>query len=176
MSRLTNIAGGRRGRSAALLVAAVGGFAAAVLIGVAVANTFTLQTAKNAKVGSTTATIVVNSRGRAVYYLTGDSKSHPECTKTNGCFAFWPPVTVSSAKMLSKAPGITGKLGTWSRNGLIEVTLAGHPLYTYAADRQKDVATGEGIQGFHGTWHVVKASSSGSGSNTTTTTGGGGWG
>src|SRR5437763_1334004 len=54
---------------------------------------------------------VVNSRGRAVYLLSGDSKSHAECTSLNGCFVFWPPVKVASRSSLSKAPGVPGKLG-----------------------------------------------------------------
>lgn len=175
MAKLMNIPRARRTRSAAILVAAVAGFAVAALVGVAIANTFTLQVAKNAKVtnqmGMTTReNIVVNSRGRAVYDLTGDSKSHAKCTKANGCFQFWPPLTVSSTKNLSKAMGINGKLGVWHRNGFLQVTLGGHPLYRFAPDSQRDVATGEGIQSFGGTWHVIKASASGTGASTTTMT------
>jgi predicted lipoprotein with Yx(FWY)xxD motif len=175
MPRLKNIHGARRRRSAAMLVAAVAGFATAALVGVAIAKTFTLQVAKNAKVtntiGMTTRkNIVVNSRSHAIYDLTGDSQNHPECTKAKGCFQLWPPITVSSAKQLSKAPGIKGKLGIWHRNGFLQVTLAGHPLYRFAPDTQKNVATGEGIHSFGGTWHVVKASASGTGGGTTTMT------
>lgn len=167
-------------KAAAGTIAVVAGFATAALVGVAVANTFTLQVAKNASVtnqaGTTKAeSIVVTTRGRAVYTLTGDSARHPECTKANSCFSFWPPVTVSSAKALSKAPGIRGKLGVWHRNGFFQVTLAGHPLYRYAADSQRDSAAGEGVNGFGGTWHVVKAAvggtpTSGGTNNTMTTT------
>ena len=90
----------RGARGAAATIAALTGFAVAALVGVAAANTFTLQVAKGAKVtnqsGSTVReNIVVNSRGFAVYDLTGESKTHPECTKAEGCFKFWPPVTVS---------------------------------------------------------------------------------
>jgi predicted lipoprotein with Yx(FWY)xxD motif len=175
MARLMNIPRARRRRSAAMLVAAVAGFATAALVGVAIAKTFTVQVAKTAKVtnqmGMTTReNIVVNSRGRAVYDLTGDSKGHPKCSKANGCFQFWPPLTVASAQNLSKAPGIAGKLGVWHRDGFLQVTLGGHPLYRFAPDNQRDVATGEGIQSFHGTWHAIRASTSASGSNTTTMT------
>ena len=146
-------------RSALLLMAAVAGFGAAALVGVAVAKTFTLQIANNAKVGRAShGNIVVNSHGQAVYWLTGDTKRHPECTKKNGCFKFWPPVKVSSAKKLSKARGIKGKLGVWHRNGFFQVTVDGHPLYTFAFDHQKRVAGGEGLQTFGGTWHVRTAS------------------
>lgn len=147
--------------AAATIVATIG-LAAAGLVGVALARALTLQVAKNARVtnqsGSTKAeTIVVNSRGFAVYALTGDSRSHPECTKAKGCFSFWPPLTVPSANGLAKAAGIKGTLGVWHRNGFFQVTLAGHPLYRYAPDTQAHTATGEGVKSFGGTWHVQAA-------------------
>lgn len=164
-----------RPRSVMMLVAAIAGFATAALVGVALAKTFTLQVAKNARVTNQMGVtkrenIVVTSRGFAVYDLTGDSKHHPQCTKTNGCFMFWPPVTVGSPKKLSKAPGVGGKLGVWHRNGFFQVTLGGHPLHRFAPDSQKHAATGEGIRSFGGTWHVIKTADATS-STTTMTTG-----
>ncbi len=160
----------------AVVVAALAGIASAALVGMAVAKTLTLQVAKGASVtnqsGSTkTESIVINTKGRAVYTLSGDTTTHQKCTRANGCFAFWPPVTVSSAKNLSKAAGVKGKLGTFKRSGIIQVTLGGHPLYTFANDHKKNNATGEGVNGFNGIWHVVKdpgASSSSSSSSTPT--------
>ena len=154
------------------LVAVTAGFGTAVLAGITIAKTFTLQVAKGASVTNqsnktTHENIVVDSASRAVYMLTGDSKKHPECTKASGCFRFWPPVTVASKSQLSKAPGVPGRLGVWRRNGFIQVTLAGHPLYRYVADLTKNSARGEGVNSFGGTWHVVKAKS---GTTTTTTT------
>lgn len=146
-------------RLAALAFAATTVFLAAALVGVAIARTFTLQIAKNAKVTNQSGTtktekIVVNPHGFALYTLSGDSKSHPKCTSANGCFLFWPPLKVSSAKHVSKAPGIKGKLGVWHRDGFFQVTLAGHPLYRYAGDTHSHHATGEGVVSFGGTWHV----------------------
>lgn len=145
------------------LAVAAAGFGTAALVGVAIAKSFTLKVAKNAKVTNAKGVevredIVVSGRGRAVYTLTGDSKRHPKCTKSSGCFTFWPPVKVASASKLSKAPGIRGKLGVWHRNGFAQVTLGGHPLYTYSGDKQKAAASGEGIHGFGGTWHVSRTS------------------
>lgn len=154
----------------AVVAAAVAGFAGAALVGLAVARTMTLQVATGASVtnvsGSTkTENIVINGRGRAVYTLSGDTTKHRKCTKANGCFSFWPPVTVSSAKGLSKPAGVKGKLRTFKRNGIIQVTLGGHPLYTFSNDHKKRDATGEGIKSFGGTWHVVKDAATGSGSS-----------
>jgi predicted lipoprotein with Yx(FWY)xxD motif len=156
----------------ALAIAAVAGLASAALVGLAVAKTLTLQVAKGASVtdqsGSIkTESIVVNAKGRAVYTLSGDTTRHPKCTKASGCFSFWPPVTVSSAKGLSKAAGVKGKLGTFKRNGIIQVTLSGRPLYTFANDHKRAAATGEGVNAFGGVWHVVKDASGGSSSGST---------
>ncbi len=165
-----------RPRSLSMVLVATAGFVVAALVGVALGRTFTLSVAKNATVMSAatgkrvTENIVVNPRGLAVYDLTGDSKRHPECTKGNGCFQFWPPVTVASPKKLSKSAGINGKLGTWRRNGFWQVTLAGHPLYRFSGDTERHVANGEALQTFGGTWHVIKASNAKSTTTTTTTT------
>ena len=161
-----------------LPLAAVAGFAVALATGIAGAKSFTLELARNAKVtnqsGSTVSEpIAVNARGFAVYWLTGDTKSHPKCTSSNGCLSFWPPVKVRSVRGLSKQLGIAGKLGTWRHDGFIQLTLSGHPLYTYAADRHRDAATGEGVKGFGGTWHVESegpASKRGTTTTGTTTT------
>jgi predicted lipoprotein with Yx(FWY)xxD motif len=163
-----------------LTFAALAGFAVALAGGIAGANSFTLQLAKNAKVtnqsGMTKSeSIAVTPHGFAVYTLSGDSAAHPKCTSANGCFGFWPPVKVKSAHGLTKPPGIKGRLGTWHRQGFLQLTLSGHPLYTFSADTQKDHATGEGVHGFGGIWHPVSEGSSGSSSGSggmTTTTGG----
>jgi predicted lipoprotein with Yx(FWY)xxD motif len=171
-------AGARRRRVAVFATVALAAVATAALMSSALARTFTLQIAKGAKVTNTTGTtklenIVVNSRGFAVYTLSGDSKSHPECVMRNGCLTFWPAVTVASAKKLSRASGIHGKLGTWRRNGFTQVTLNGHPLYTFSVDISRHArhhALGEGIANYGGTWHVIKTSSSSSPTTTTPTT------
>ncbi len=160
MNRFLKPISARGPKGAVVIIAALAGFAMAALVGIALAKTFTLQVAKNAKVTNQTGTtktenIVVTSRGFAVYELTGDSKSHPECTKANSCFSFWPPVTVSSPKKLSKARGISGKLGVWHRNGFFQATLGGHPLYRFA--RQTTRRTTPPVRGSiasaeHGTW------------------------
>jgi predicted lipoprotein with Yx(FWY)xxD motif len=112
--------------------------------------------AKSAKVGAKHESIAVNSRGVAVYTLSGDTPKHMKCTKNNGCFSAWPVVTVKGRA--SKAAGVKGKLGTFKRNGFTQVTLNGHPLYTYAGDQNRaGIATGNGLNSFGGTWHVVTA-------------------
>jgi predicted lipoprotein with Yx(FWY)xxD motif len=161
-----------------VVIAVSAGFAVAGIVSAAVVPKPTLQVAQHASVTdqaqkTTVKSIVVNGRGRAVYQLSGDSMGRPKCTQANGCFQFWPPVKVASVKSLHKAAGISGKLGSWRRDGFLQVTLNGHPLYTFFQDKQAHAATGEALMSFGGTWHVVRGKSTspsqGSPTNTTST-------
>jgi predicted lipoprotein with Yx(FWY)xxD motif len=145
-----------------LAVIAVG-VGLAGLTAAAVARTLTLHVARNAKVTdfNTHATalenVAVNSRGFVVYTLSGETTHHVKCTRASGCLKFWFPVTVRSAKQLSKAKGINGKLRIWHRGNMSQVTLNGHPLYTFVLDTSKDHANGQNVRSFNGIWKVVTA-------------------
>ena len=163
----------RRQVSLTVLVAAAAVTGAAIA-GMAAAKVLTLSIARNASVVSGATTkhepIVVNAHGHAVYELSPETIHHPLCTLANGCLSFWPPVTVASAKAKPTAgPGVKGKLGIWHRDGMFQVTLGGHPLYTFVRDTTRDVAHGEGIKGFGGTWHVIAGSPAAAGSKHGTT-------
>jgi predicted lipoprotein with Yx(FWY)xxD motif len=151
-------------------VAAVAGFAVAVLASIAIAKTVTkdtIKTASNAKIG---ATLVVGANGMTLYELSPETSHHLLCT-TQQCLQFWPPLKVKSAKAkLAKAPGIKGKLGILHRHGFFQVTLGGRPLYFFSGDKAKGNANGQGIPDAGGTWHVVKASGAPAGGGPTTST------
>jgi predicted lipoprotein with Yx(FWY)xxD motif len=100
--------------------------------------------------------VLVNGAGHAVYLLTGDSSKHPECTSAT-CLGYWPAVT-SSAKRPVVGKGVSGKVAIWRHGGIDQVTINGHPLYTYLADSSAAVATGEGVVSFGGTWKVLGGS------------------
>ncbi|HLH64120.1 MAG TPA: hypothetical protein VKV27_00310 [Solirubrobacteraceae bacterium] len=152
---------GRAGRWGARFAA----IAAAVLMAgaaAAVAGSFTLGVARvrlQGPSGRRVERIAVNSRGVAVYELVGETAAHPLCTAANGCFSFWPPVRVSARGRLTHAPGIRGRLGRLRRDGIVQLTLNGHPLYTFAPDRgRRGIATGDGIHSFGGVWRVLPES------------------
>jgi predicted lipoprotein with Yx(FWY)xxD motif len=160
-----------------VLVAAICGVGLAALAGLAFATTTdTLVVAKNVQVIRTKQSVVANSHGVTVYWLNPETTKHllckPSTPASSSCFHFWPPVTVRSAKTkLTAAPGVKGKLGILHRNGIFQVTLNGHPLYTFLVDRGiKGSARGEGVKGFGGTWHVTKVHPSKASTTTTTTT------
>jgi predicted lipoprotein with Yx(FWY)xxD motif len=159
-------------------LAAVGGVAVLALAAVIAVMAMSASAAsttlgvKTVKVGGKAEPIAVNSKGVTVYTLGGDSPKHMECTKANGCFAFWPPVTV---KGKPTASGVKGKLGTFKNSGVTQVTLNGHPLYTYSGDHGAGVANGNGINTFGGIWRVVVEGSAKAASAPAGGSGGGGW-
>jgi predicted lipoprotein with Yx(FWY)xxD motif len=164
MSAQPRRAGIRVRRSAVILAATAACLGAALLAAVAVAKTMTLSVAKNAKVTdmsthtSKLENVGVDSRGFAVYTLSGETSHHVKCTKASGCLNFWFPVTAKSKQSLSKSKSIKGKLGLWHRGNIKQVTLNDHPLYTFKLDTSKRQATGQNVVSFGGTWHVVTAS------------------
>jgi predicted lipoprotein with Yx(FWY)xxD motif len=152
---------------AARLSAAVLGVGLVALVGIAAAASFTLGVNKstvtnfNTHQSTSGVRIVTAAGGFAVYTLTGDSKSHPECL-SNGCRAIWPWVAIANGKKPTKSSSIKGTLGVWKHNGVRQLTLAGHPLYFYAGDSRKLHANGEAIASFGGVWHVWRVGSSSS--------------
>jgi predicted lipoprotein with Yx(FWY)xxD motif len=127
-------------------------------------------------VGSTnkTHTVLVNAKGRPVYMLTDDSSTHPLCNNS-ACLSIWPAVTTTSSKPVV-GPGIKGKVGVWHHNKINQLTLNGHPLYTYAQD-SKDMALGQGIKAGKSTWELMTGSGSGmiAAKSSGTSGGGSGW-
>ena len=175
MTRSTQTSGRRDGaprptRHAAMAVVALAGVAVAALAALAVARSFTISVSKNVSVGSKHEAVASDSKGKTLYTLSGESARprHLFCTDS-GCLGAWPMLTTRSAKGLSKAPGIKGRLGVLKRGKTLQVTLGGHPLYRFSGDGRHQ-AMGEGLMIGSHTWHAVKASVSSNTTNTTTTT------
>jgi predicted lipoprotein with Yx(FWY)xxD motif len=97
--------------------------------------------------------VVVTSAGSAVYVFDKDTPGSGASACSGTCAHLWPAVTASSATPQVK--GVTGTVGTIPRDdGTKQLTLDGHPLYTYAGDGPGQVA-GEGVMGI---WWVVSPS------------------
>lgn len=148
------------GASASLTALAAGG---ALVAGFAAARTttHTLSVATGASVTNAVTgvvsheNVVISRSRRAVYTLSGETARHLKCSAANGCFAVWPPVTVAAHHKPTAVRGIKGKLGTIKRGRLIQVTLSGHPLYTYIGDVPGGSSSYDGFKSFGGTWRVV---------------------
>ena len=134
---------------------------AAVVFGVSVATASSGQAIPTAAGGTAllrTATIggvsvLTNSSGRTLYWFAPDTPSSSACYGT--CAAYWPPVIGNP----QAGPGVTlSKIATIARkDGTIQVTYAGHPLYTYVGDTAPGQASGNDINLNGGFWHEVPA-------------------
>jgi len=134
---------------------------AAVVFGVSVATASSGQ-AVPATAGGTAmlrtttiggVSVLTNSSGRTLYWFAPDTPSKSVCYGT--CAAYWPPVIGNPAA----GPGVTlSKIATIARtDGTIQVTYAGHPLYTYIGDTAPGQANGNDINLNGGFWHEVPA-------------------
>jgi predicted lipoprotein with Yx(FWY)xxD motif len=133
-----------------------------VSIGTGVHVTNTPTKAFRVKPVDTTESVAVGPAGYAVYTFQGETTQQIICQKTasakTNCWAFWPPVSVSSSNGISKQSGIGGKLGTFSNHGVLQLTLNGQPLYYFTPDlasKNTTQATGDEIKTFGSIWHIV---------------------
>ena len=154
---------GRPARLRALAAAAVSFLtaAAAIVFAVSVATASSGQAVPATAGGTATlrtttiggVSVLTNSSGRTLYWFAPDTPSKSVCYGT--CAAYWPPVIGNPAA----GPGVTlSKVATIARtDGTIQVTYAGHPLYTYVGDTAPGQASGNNINLNGGFWHEVPA-------------------
>lgn len=95
----------------------------------------------------------VAPNGRTLYLLTSDKNGKTTCT--GSCLQEWPPVMVTTAS--PKADGVSN-LGTLMRGSNMQLTIGGHPVYTYSGDAKAGDVNGEGIKDFGGIWYAVSPS------------------
>ena len=92
---------------------------------------------------STSATVVVatnatygkyltDAKGMALYFYLPYAAAKGTCF---GCLAAWPALTVAKGSTPVAGAGVTGKLGTITRDdGMLQVTINDRPLYYFAQD------------------------------------------
>jgi predicted lipoprotein with Yx(FWY)xxD motif len=103
-------------------------------------------------------TVVVNGSGRTVYEFAKDAGSMSSCS--GGCAAIWPPV-VAPDTVPAALPGVSGQLGSTTRtDGSKQLTIAGHPVYTYSGDNAAGDTNGQGLTLNGGVWNVVSPAGS----------------
>jgi predicted lipoprotein with Yx(FWY)xxD motif len=109
-----------------------------------------VSVADNAELGQ----ILVNSKGFTLYDFHKDEGGKSACY--GACAQVWSPLTgTPKAEKGAKA----SLLGTAKRtDGSVQVTYAGHPLYTYAGDSKPGQANGNDISQFGGEWYALTPS------------------
>jgi len=99
-------------------------------------------------------TILVDGTGRTVYDFANDTNGVSTCEDA-ACTANWPFVPAPSA-LPASLPGVAGALGSTSRqDGTRQLTVAGHPVYTFAGDSLPGQTNGQGQTLNGGVWTVV---------------------
>ena len=103
-------------------------------------------------------TILGTSSGRTLYALSGEDQTHFLCM--GDCVTRWTPVPASSTAR-SPGPGVRPELVGNARrpDGLVQLTYAGHPLYTFNGDHRAGDITGQAQRYRGSTWLVVDAAS-----------------
>jgi predicted lipoprotein with Yx(FWY)xxD motif len=103
-------------------------------------------------VGTIGTVLVAGSNGMTVYTFTQDVKDSGKSNCTGSCITTWPAVTVAGGATPTAGSGVSGKLGTITRDdGKTQVTYNGLPLYFFANDH----APGD-ANGVYTGWEAVK--------------------
>ena len=103
-------------------------------------------------------TVLTNPSRMTAYEAQQESGDKIMCI--GSCLSFWYPVTVSKGTT-PHATGVTGKLSTIKRQdtGAIQLTINGHPLYTFRQDSGPGSAAGNDYSDSFGgrsfTWHAL---------------------
>jgi predicted lipoprotein with Yx(FWY)xxD motif len=101
--------------------------------------------------------VLVDSAGHTLYAFSKDSGETSTCE--GACAKAWPPLLVEGGEPEPSNGATDSRLGTITRpDGTRQVTYAGHPLYSYAGDKQPGEANGNGSSAFGGTWSALKGS------------------
>jgi predicted lipoprotein with Yx(FWY)xxD motif len=103
-------------------------------------------------VGSNGTILVAGSNGMTVYNFSKDVKDSKTSACTTGCITKWPALTVAAGATPVAGTGVTGTLGTITRDdGTLQVTYNGLPLYFFSGDK----APGDS-NGVYTGWVAVK--------------------
>ena len=99
--------------------------------------------------------ILVDSKGFTVYDFHKDKGTKSSCY--GACASAWPPVTTSGAPQ-AMSGAEASQLGTTKRSdGTVQVTYAGHPLYTFVEDTKPGEAKGNDTSAFGAQWYALKS-------------------
>ncbi len=112
---------------------------------------------------SAPASVLVNAQGMTLYVFAHDKMNTSNCYDTSAfkCATLWPPATVAKGTTVPKTiPGIAGTFGTTKRkDGTLQLTFDGAPLYTWIKDKKPGDMTGQGVAGVW--WTVVTSTKAG---------------
>ena len=97
--------------------------------------------------------VVADKRGHTLYMFRADHGTTSACY--GKCATFWPPLTTVGKPLAG--PGLKASLlGTTKRkDGKLQVTYKGHPLYAFLKDKKPGDTKGEGSKAFGAGWYAL---------------------
>jgi predicted lipoprotein with Yx(FWY)xxD motif len=99
--------------------------------------------------------ILVDSKGITLYDFVKDKGTTSACY--GACAALWRPL-MTKGKPVAGHGVRASLLGTTKRkDGKLEVTYNGHPLYYFVTDKKPGQTTGQGVNQFGAPWWVLSA-------------------
>ncbi len=101
-----------------------------------------------------TGMVLVDSNGMTLYDFHKDKGTTSSCY--GSCEQAWPPMTTEGKPTVGNGASAS-KLGTTERkDGTMQVTYAGHPLYTFVEDKKPGEANGNDTSAFGAQWYALK--------------------
>ena len=100
--------------------------------------------------------VLVGPNGHTLYMFGADHTKLSTCY--TACAQNWPPLLAAGAPVAGT--GVKASLlGTTKRkNGKLQVTYAGHPVYFFSFDKTAGSTKGEGLHAFGASWWALSAS------------------
>ncbi|WP_377268253.1 SCO0930 family lipoprotein [Peterkaempfera sp. SMS 1(5)a] len=117
-----------------------GGDSAQAAPAAAAGSAAAISTRKDAKLGD----ILVDGQGRTMYRYDKDTANPPTSNCNDACAQAWPPVPASAANGAKVSdPSLLGEVTR--ADGSKQLTVAGWPMYLYAADSAAGDTNGQGV-------------------------------
>lgn len=96
---------------------------------------------------------LVDDDGQSLYLFTADTKGKSSCY--DACADAWPPV-ITEGEPKAGEGALAAHIGTTKRkDGQLQVTYNGWPLYYYIKDDGPKARSGQDIKSFGGEWYLV---------------------
>jgi predicted lipoprotein with Yx(FWY)xxD motif len=100
--------------------------------------------------------VIVNKEGFTLYDFSKDKGTNSSCY--GACAQNWPPELTEGEPQVGEG-AMASKIGmTERKDGSLQVTYAGHPMYTFIQDQKPGEANGNDLNFFGGQWYALKPS------------------
>ena len=99
--------------------------------------------------------VLVDGQGRTLYLFAADKTSSSTCY--DACATAWPPMLTDKGTAVDAMHGAVASMtGTTTRkDGTLQVTYGGHPLYYFQGDTKAGQITCQAVVNFGAAWYVV---------------------